>query len=113
VAFGTLTFVTDAVSVDDTSPVRGIPKDITLYQNYPNPFNPETRIMYTLPNTAQVNLSVYNMLGQRVAVLVNNTQVAGRYEVVWNANAASSGLYFYQLQVDNKLIETKRMILLK
>jgi hypothetical protein len=113
VAFGTLTFVTDAVSVDDTSPVRGIPTDITLYQNYPNPFNPETRIMYTLPNTAQVNLSVYNMLGQRVAVLVNNTQVAGRYEVVWNANAASSGLYFYQLQVDNKLIETKRMILLK
>jgi len=114
VAFGTLTFIDDdVVSVDDRSYDRTVPADITLYQNYPNPFNPVTKIAYSLPSNAQVKLTVYNVLGQEVATLVDNNQVAGRYEVSWNALDASSGVYFYQLKVDNNIVETKRMILLK
>ncbi len=87
-----------------------------LTQNYPNPFNPITNIEYQVRayrDTPQhVELSIYNLLGQKVATLVSKTQTAGTYEVEWDANGFASGIYFYQLTAgDFKLL--KKMVLLK
>ncbi len=87
-----------------------------LAQNYPNPFNPSTTIRFSVPNergkTANVNLSVYNVLGQRVTELVNKALPSGNYEVKFNASGLSSGVYYYRLRSGN-FVETKKMILLK
>ncbi len=90
--------------------------DFKLYQNYPNPFNPSTKIKYSIPLSADVKLSVYNLLGNEVITLVNKKQNAGNYEIEFNPssiqNGLSSGVYFYRLKVD-EFISTKKMILLK
>lgn len=88
------------------------PTELMLSQNYPNPFNPATNISYSLPNKAKVELSIYNMLGQRVASLVNATQDVGNYTVTWKADNLSSGVYIYRLTVDSQVF-TKRMMLVK
>ena len=111
-SFATLVMVDEATSVDRIDD-HLLPDDYRLSQNYPNPFNPVTNIQYSLPSSGHVKLSVYNMVGQEVAVLVDSHQGAGRYEATWNALDASSGVYFYRLTVDHRLVETKRMILLK
>ena len=88
-----------------------------LYQNYPNPFNPKTAISYTI-GTSQlkalnsVDLSIYNLIGQKVSTLVNKKQPTGTYEVHWDASGLPSGIYYYRLFVGN-FIEVKKMILLK
>lgn len=92
------------------SPV--IPSEFKLDQNYPNPFNPSTQIKYSLPENGLVNLSVFNMLGQKVAELVNTSQDAGSYEVTWDAGTFSSGVYIYRLTTGSSSI-TKRMMLIK
>jgi hypothetical protein len=89
-----------------------LPTEYTLYQNYPNPFNPKTTIKYDLPNTSDVSLIIYDILGRKVKELVNTKQQAGRYEVQFNATNLSSGVYLYQLIAD-KFISSKKMILLK
>ncbi|MCA1802617.1 MAG: T9SS type A sorting domain-containing protein [Rhodothermaceae bacterium] len=89
-----------------------LPKETALYQNYPNPFNPATIIRYSLPEAANVKISVYNITGQRVADLVNDFQSAGNHSVQFNATHHSSGLYVYMLQTDNIVI-TRKMILIK
>jgi hypothetical protein len=89
-----------------------IPKKFSLYQNYPNPFNPTTTISYDLPVRAHVKLTVYNILGQEVATLVNGEQEPGRYNVKFDANDLPSGIYFYRLEA-GKFIEQKKMILIK
>ena len=89
-----------------------IPKVFELYQNYPNPFNPNTQIDFSLPETANVQLQIYNVLGQKVQTLKNERMAAGYYSVTFNANNLSSGVYIYQLRMGNKVI-TKRMLLLK
>ena len=83
-----------------------------LYQNYPNPFNPTTTITYALPEKSQVDLTIYNQLGQRVAVLFSGEKNAGTFSAAWNAANYSSGIYFYQLKTD-KFISVKKLILLK
>jgi hypothetical protein len=83
-----------------------------LSQNYPNPFNPSTIINYQLPITNFVSLKVYDVLGNRVATLVNDEKPAGNYSVNFNASNLSSGIYFYQLKANN-FIQTKKMILIK
>ena len=91
---------------------RGLPREFSLSQNYPNPFNPSTTIEYGLPHNASVRLEVFNTLGQRVALLVNEQQNAGYHKVVFaNANLAS-GVYFYRLQAD-KFLSLKKMLTLK
>ena len=83
-----------------------------LIQNYPNPFNPTTTFEYTLLSPGEVSLTIYNLLGQEVARLVNEVQRAGYHKVKWNASNFSSGIYFYRLQAGD-FTQTRKMVLLK
>lgn len=83
-----------------------------LYQNYPNPFNPVTFISYSIPNNSNVQLIIYNNLGQEVVTLVNNYQSAGKYTVAFDASNLPSGTYFYRL-IANENTKVNKMILLK
>ncbi len=83
-----------------------------LSQNYPNPFNPTTTIQYFVPEKSMIGLSVYNVIGQEIAVLVNEEKEAGTYNIEFNAANLSSGIYIYKLQSKN-FTETKKMILMK
>jgi hypothetical protein len=83
-----------------------------LLQNYPNPFNPITMINYQLPVISDVELSIYNSLGQKVTTLVSGKQSAGYYQIEWNASGYSTGIYYYILH-SGKFIDVKKMILLK
>lgn len=88
-------------------------ESISLKQNYPNPFNPSTIIGYHLGASSLVELKVYDILGNEVAVLVNQNQNAGTYNVEFNASTMSSGIYFYKLKSNGEEMETKRMLLVK
>jgi photosystem II stability/assembly factor-like uncharacterized protein len=89
-----------------------IPTDNKLDQNYPNPFNPSTTINFQITNAGFVSLKVYNILGKEVATLVNEVRPTGNYSVWFDANALSTGVYFYQLTAGN-FIQTKKMIVLQ
>jgi hypothetical protein len=89
-----------------------IPLLFMLAQNYPNPFNPATTIEYALATPAQVNLKLYNIIGQEVAVLVNSYQKEGRYTVDLQASNLATGVYFYRLQA-GKFVDTKRCVVIK
>jgi hypothetical protein len=103
------------VGVEDET--GSLPADYKLLQNYPNPFNPSTTIEFSLPSSAPVNLSIYNILGERVAELLNSVKDAGNYKVVWNGKNSSgvqvpSGVYFYSLESES-FRQTKKMLLLR
>ena len=87
-------------------------RSFQLYQNYPNPFNPTTTIKYSIPERSSVELKVYDILGNEVALLVDEQRDAGYYELNFNASKLASGIYFYELKSEN-FIETKKMILMK
>ncbi len=91
---------------------REIPTQTVLYDNYPNPFNAETNITFEVPGNTGVLLEVYNLIGQKVAKLIDANLNAGRHTVSWNASNASSGVYFYKLSAGDNIV-TKRMTLLK
>ena len=91
---------------------ESLPTEFGLNQNYPNPFNPTTEIAFALPNASMVTLEVYNVVGQRVAVLADGTFGAGNHIVTWDASAMSSGVYFYRL-VTSEFVDTKKMLLVK
>ncbi|MEN8192742.1 MAG: T9SS type A sorting domain-containing protein [Bacteroidota bacterium] len=107
-------FLYKAVPLDVVSAVEDvtIPGKFELAQNYPNPFNPSTTISYALPARSDVNIKVYNNLGQLVTTLFNGVNEAGTHEVVWNAADLSSGVYFYTINAGD-FVATKKMILLK
>jgi hypothetical protein len=86
--------------------------DYSLENNYPNPFNPATNIEYSLADAENVELSIYNALGQKIAVLVSERQSAGRHVVSFNADGYASGVYFYRLETHN-FSQTRKMLLLK
>ncbi len=88
------------------------PSKYELDNNYPNPFNPSTVIKFSLPENAHVSLNIYNILGQKVAQLVNDNLSAGRYSIKFDAGRLSSGIYFYKLQTDD-FASVKKMILQK
>lgn len=89
-----------------------VPSDFSLAQNYPNPFNPSTQINFSLPESGQVSLKVFNMLGQTVQVLADEFRNAGNYTVTFDAFSLSSGIYVYQLEFAGKVISNK-MVLMK
>jgi len=83
-----------------------------LFQNYPNPFNPTTTISYSLSNSANVKISIFNSVGQLVKVLYNNLQTIGNHSVEWNATNASSGVYFYKVEAGTS-VAVKRCLIVK
>ena len=89
-----------------------IAEDFILYPNYPNPFNPVTNIKFSLPEDQFVKINIFNMKGQLVNKLVNEKRPAGVHTVHWNAETAASGVYLYQLQVGDRSI-TQKMVLMK
>lgn len=91
---------------------NGLPRSFVLSQNYPNPFNPQTTISYDVPFATNVSIIVYNVLGQKVADLVNGYTPAGIHQVAFNASGMSSGVYFCVMKADGKLFTTK-MVLVK
>jgi hypothetical protein len=100
--------------------VGNVPTTYALYQNYPNPFNPTTTIRYQLKVKSFVTLTVYDVLGRKVATLVNEEEPVGNHSTYWDAANFSSGVYFYQLKALQKdggqagsSVETKKMILMK
>ncbi len=100
------------VSIAGDQPDPIIPNRITLEQNYPNPFNAETVISYQLTVSSEIELNIFNVLGQKVQTLVNRRQKAGSYRVTWDATRFPSGLYFYQLKTDEHS-EVRKMMLLR
>ena len=91
---------------------KTIPDNFSLEQNYPNPFNPSTNIKFSIPASSNVKLSVYNMLGQEVATLINSDLSAGTYSYTFDASKLSSGIYFYTIRT-NSFTQTRKMMLLK
>jgi hypothetical protein len=109
----TLNFILDTTSIIGIQNISSeVPKDFSLGQNYPNPFNPVTKIEIALKTESYVRLSVYNILGEEVQVLVNENLKAGNYAVEYNAVKLPSGVYFYRLAADG-FSETKKMVLVK
>lgn len=100
------------------TPINGvIPSSYKLYQNYPNPFNPSTKIRFNIPSnvkgeTSNVNMTLFDILGKKVEILVNQDLKPGSYEVSWDATGKPSGVYFYKMSTGN-FSETKKLILLK
>ena len=110
--------VTDANGASASLSLQTLPAAFSLANNFPNPFNPATTIKYALPQAADVELAVYNVVGQVVRTLVAEHQSAGRYVVEWDATddsgrSLSSGMYFYRLQAGEEFHEVKKMLLLK
>lgn len=98
-------------------PAVTLPDNLSLSQNYPNPFNPSTTISFDLPQMSHVRLDIFNILGQRVATLLDESLPAGRYEETWNGcddhgERVSSGVYFYRLGASERQV-SRKMILLK
>ena len=94
------------------TPPTVLPEHFKLAQNYPNPFNPATKIQYTITETSDVRLIVYNMLGQKTATLVDKIQNPMVYEINFDGSNLASGVYFYKLQVGNN-VQMRKMVLLK
>ncbi len=98
--------------VSNASSTPPIPKEFALSQNYPNPFNPSTTITYEVPTRSRVTLEVFNILGMRMATLVDGVTAPGTHQTQFNAAHLPSGVYFYWLQAGN-LVIAKKMLLLK
>ena len=97
--------------------LNNIPTEFSLGQNYPNPFNPITTINYSLPERSDINISVYNVIGQEIAVLLNMQKEHGYHSTSWNGidrygKPVSSGVYFARMKTKN-FSQTKKMLLLK
>jgi hypothetical protein len=101
----------DSSTQNDTN-TNGLPDKFVLYQNYPNPFNPSTKIKFSVSQESNINLSIYNVLGEMVATLVNEQLKPGYYEYEFNAEQFSSGVYLYKIIAGN-FVETKKMVLMK
>jgi len=96
----------------ERNPGDAIPNAIILLQNYPNPFNPSTTIRYSMPHRSHATLSVYNALGQQVAILVNQDLQAGYHEVRFDASNLASGIYFYRL-IAGDFVQTRKLCLVR
>jgi hypothetical protein len=103
----------DAVDLTlDVEDRQGLPSTCALFQNYPNPFNPSTTIRYGLPNRSHVSLTVFNTLGQQIALLQNGEQEAGYHEVKFDASGLSSGVYLCRLTAGT-FVQTQKMVVVR
>ncbi|MEW5922870.1 MAG: T9SS type A sorting domain-containing protein [Candidatus Zixiibacteriota bacterium] len=107
----------DPLDIGDQPDNDLLPKDFVLHQNYPNPFNPSTRLTFSLNRETQVNLCIFNILGQKLATLIDESRSAGKYEVDWDGcNDAGqkmpSGVYFYRIQTERN-VAARKMLLMK
>ena len=109
-----ITVLWDGVDTDDNT----ILNNTILLSNYPNPFNPTTTIQFSLQKDSKIELSIYNIKGQKIKTLTHNDFTKGSHSIVWNGDdesnkPVSSGVYYYQLQVSNEIIVTEKCLLLK
>ena len=105
--YGDTLFITDIINTKNI-----LPESYSLSQNYPNPFNPETKILFSIPKPGLTRLAVYNVLGEEILKLVDEFKPAGEYEIKFNGEKYSSGVYFYKL-TSGDFSETKKMVLIK
>ncbi len=110
--FAYMDFALSAASTEVESKTPAQPQSFVVSQNYPNPFNPSTTIKFELPTSSVVRLSVFDMLGREVSVLVNERREAGYHSVDFNASNLSSGVYFYRLQAGD-FIQTRKLLLIR
>jgi hypothetical protein len=110
-AWDVFEFTTNTSGISQSDLDR-FPLEIKLFQNYPNPFNPKTAIGYRLSAVSDVELSIYNLLGQKIKTLVSERQPAGEYQIEWNAVNLASGVYYYQL-IAGEFRSVKKMILMR
>jgi hypothetical protein len=96
----------------DIDEKNGPVSNFFLSQNYPNPFNPTTKINFSIPKTENVSLKVYDIIGNKVTTLVDESKSAGKYEIIFDASSLSSGIYFYKI-ITESFVETKKMVFLK
>jgi hypothetical protein len=108
----TTTQVITAGTITDVEDIGGVPTEFNLMQNYPNPFNPTTTIRFALPKESSVRLTVFNILGQEVASLVQGTMTAGFHKVDFDASKFTSGMYIYRIEAGN-FVSVKKMVLMK
>ncbi len=116
---GGIYFNSNVIGIENLG--TGVPQEYKLFQNYPNPFNPTTRIKFSIPLSRGVSegrgvlthLAIFDILGREVAVLNNEQLKPGTYEVEWDAGNYPSGVYFYQLSINNEQLATKKMVLIK
>ncbi len=101
---------TGIIGIDPSG--NNIPEEYSLSQNYPNPFNPVTLINYGIINPGNVKISVYDIQGQNLSVIVNEVQNAGEHSVIWDASSFPSGVYFYRIE-SGSFTASKKMILVK
>ena len=93
--------------------VAEVPDAFELSGNYPNPFNPATNIRFKIANTSHVRVTVFDVLGRKVATLTDQSYVGGTHEIRWNASEVSSGQYIYRMEADGKVVGAKSMLLIK
>ena len=102
----------EPIGISDHESGSAIPQEYELVGSYPNPFNASVTISYNLPRTSEVRLEVYDILGQKVATLVNQALPAGYHQVTWDAGDKATGMYFYRLDTGD-FTDSKKMLLLK
>jgi len=108
----TLRILSSEAVRNDQSRVSDIPETVELYQNYPNPFNPATNISFYLPEQRMATVSIYNVVGQRVGILLQDNLAAGEHTLVWDASDMPSGIYIIHLEIGNR-VYTRKMTLIK
>lgn len=104
--------ISDVMVSAENEPGVGVPRICVLEQNYPNPFNPSTTIRYGLPGRSHVTLSVFNTLGQLVAVIQEGEQEAGFHRAVFDASRLASGVYLYRLRAGD-FVQSRKLLLLR
>lgn len=111
--------VINGVVYGDTSMLVGInqisteiPTEFTLKQNFPNPFNPATKIVFSIPEAFYTNVTIFDITGKEIEIIVNENLGPGTYEAIWNAENLPSGVYYYKLSAGD-YTETKKMVLIK
>jgi endo-1,4-beta-xylanase len=102
-------------TITDVEKEEKVPAEFSLSQNYPNPFNPSTTISYLLPENVKVKLEIFNIIGQKVATLVDEVQPAGSYKLMWNAGNLSSGVYLCKIKAEGRMIfqKVQKLVLTK